>query len=106
MSAPGQPTQNQAGALVSLHGQGFGGQLYVATPALLKAFGISASEVNPAADVLTVRAGLPSTGGLALVSGSFLAAVAARVPRRAVHPEPGHPGGRQAAGRHRPCRTP
>jgi putative ABC transport system permease protein len=45
----------------------------VATPALLKAFGITASEVNPAADVLTVRAGLPSTGGLGLVSGSFLA---------------------------------
>ena len=47
--------------------------MYVATPALLKAFGISASEVNPAADVLTVRAGLLSTGGLALASGSYLA---------------------------------
>ena len=74
VSALGQPVQNQPGALVSLHGQGIGGRLYVATPALLKTFGISASEVNPAADVLTVRAGLPSTGGLALASGSFLAA--------------------------------
>jgi putative ABC transport system permease protein len=73
VSAPGQPTQNEAGALVSLHGQGSGSQLFVATPALLKAFGISASEVNPAADVLTVRAELPSTGGLALVNGTFLA---------------------------------
>jgi putative ABC transport system permease protein len=45
----------------------------VATPALLKAFGISQSEINPAADVLTVRTQLPSTGGLALVSGSYLA---------------------------------
>ena len=74
VSALGQPVQNQPGALISLHGQGIGGRLYVATPALLTTFGISASEVNPAADVLTMRAGLPSTGGLALASGSFLAA--------------------------------
>jgi putative ABC transport system permease protein len=65
--------QNLPGALVSLHGRGAGGQLYVATPALLKAFGISGGEVNPAADLLTIRAQLPSTGGLALVSGAFLA---------------------------------
>ncbi len=70
---PGQPTENQYGALVTLHGRGGGDFMYVATPALLKAFGISAGEVNPAADVLTVRAGLPSTGNLALVSGSFFA---------------------------------
>jgi len=79
----GQPTQNQYGTLLSLHGRGGGGEfMYVATPALLKAFGISASEVNPAADVLTVRAGLPSTGGLALVSGVFVA-----------QPPPGCPAG-------------
>ena len=69
----GQAAQNLAGALVSLHGRGAGGQLYVATPALLKAFGISGGAVNPAADLLTVRAQLPSTGGLALVNGAFLA---------------------------------
>jgi len=70
--APGQPTQNQPGAVVSVHGQGSAGEImYVATPALLKTFGISASDVNPAADVLTARPGLPSTGGLALVSGSY-----------------------------------
>ena len=73
VASQGQPTQNQTGAVVSLHGQGSGGQLYAATPALLKAFGIPASEVNPDADVLTMRGGLPSTSGLALVSGSFLA---------------------------------
>jgi putative ABC transport system permease protein len=70
---PGQPTQNVFGTIVSLHGQGSGGLPYVATPALLKAFGVSRSEVNPAADVLTVRTLLPSTGDLALVSGSYLA---------------------------------
>jgi len=71
--APGQPTANQSGALILLHGRGVAGLMYVATPALLKTFGISASEVNPAADVLTARAGLPPTGGLALASGSYLA---------------------------------
>jgi putative ABC transport system permease protein len=47
--------------------------MYVATPALLKTFGISRDEVNPDADVLTARAGLPSAGNLALVSGRYLA---------------------------------
>jgi putative ABC transport system permease protein len=73
VTAPGQPTENQFGALTSVHGRGLGGIGYVATPALLKAFGISPSEVNPAADVLTARAGLPSTSGLVLVSGSYVA---------------------------------
>jgi putative ABC transport system permease protein len=73
VTVPGQHTENMPSALVSLHGRGGGAMFYVATPALLKAFGISPSEVNPAADMLTVRAGLPSTGGLALVNGVFLA---------------------------------
>ncbi|TVZ05495.1 FtsX-like permease family protein [Trebonia kvetii] len=72
VSMPGQPTQNQFGTIISLHGRGFGGTTWVATPALLKAFGISPGEVDPRADVLTVRAGLPSTGGLALVNGAYL----------------------------------
>ena len=71
--SPGQPRQNQFGALVSQRGPGFGGLMYVATPALLKAFGISPGAINPDADVLTARAGLPSTGGLQLVSGAYLA---------------------------------
>jgi putative ABC transport system permease protein len=68
---PSGATQNLPTALVSLYGRGGSGMLYVATPALLKAFGITG--VSPAADVLTVRAQLPSTGGLALVSGTFQA---------------------------------
>jgi putative ABC transport system permease protein len=70
---PGRPAENMPTALVNLHGRGGGGMFYVATPALLKAFGISQSELNPAADMLTVRAGLPSVSGLALVNGVFLA---------------------------------
>ncbi len=66
-----QSGQNQFGTIITLHGQQGNGPMYVATPALLKAFGISHSEVNPGADVLTMRALLPTTGGLALVSGDF-----------------------------------
>jgi putative ABC transport system permease protein len=69
---PGQPTQNQYGGLISLSHGGFGGIMYVATPALLKAYGIGPRAVRPDADVLTARAMLPSTGSLALVSGSYL----------------------------------
>jgi putative ABC transport system permease protein len=73
VATPGQPTQNQYGGLVSLSHGGFGGIMYVATPALLRAYGIGPGEVRPDADVLTARAMLPSTGNLALVSGSYLA---------------------------------
>jgi putative ABC transport system permease protein len=74
VSQPGQPTQNYYGGIISLHGsRGFGGLMYLASPALLTAFGISQGSVNPQADVLTVRAGLPSTGSLALISGAYLA---------------------------------
>jgi putative ABC transport system permease protein len=69
----GLPTQNVYGTILSLHNRMQGGLPWVATPALLKAFGITQGEVNPAADVLTARALLPSTGDLALVSGSYLA---------------------------------
>src|SRR6185437_12062344 len=60
VTMPGSPRENQYGGIFSIAGRhGFGGLMYVATPALLKAFGISQSEVNPAADVLTARPGLP-----------------------------------------------
>ena len=39
-------------------GRQFGGQVYVATPSLLKAFGIAPSQVDPKADVLSMRPGL------------------------------------------------
>ena len=68
----GQPTQNVFGTIIGLHTHEQAGLLWVATPALLKAFGISQSQVNPAADALTARAELPSAGSLILVSGSYL----------------------------------
>jgi putative ABC transport system permease protein len=72
VAQPGQPTQNVYGTILSLHNREQGGLPWVATPALLKAFGISPSQLSPAADVLTVRALLPSAGNLVLVSGSYL----------------------------------
>jgi putative ABC transport system permease protein len=72
VAQPGQPTQNVFGTIIGQHGRGSGGLPWVATPALLRAFGISQSEINPAADVLTARAQLPSSPNLALVSGSYL----------------------------------
>jgi len=45
-------------------GRSFNESLYVATPQLLRAFGISASQVNPKADVLTVLPGLSGASGI------------------------------------------
>jgi putative ABC transport system permease protein len=95
VAVAGQPTQNQYGGLIALGGHGFGGLMYVATPALLKAFGISASEVEPGADVLTVRAELPSTGGLALVNGNYLAGSPGSCPAGECIPNPVIQGVRQ-----------
>jgi putative ABC transport system permease protein len=43
--------------------------VYVATPQLLAAFGIKASEVNPDADILTVRPGLSGLSRMQLLYG-------------------------------------
>jgi putative ABC transport system permease protein len=45
----------------------YGGTLYVATPALLRAFGIKPGQVSPRADVLTARTGLPAVPHLELL---------------------------------------
>jgi putative ABC transport system permease protein len=52
-------------------GRSFGGQVYVATPQLLRAFGISASAVDPAADILSMRPGLSGISRMQLVYGSY-----------------------------------
>ena len=50
-------------------GRSWSGPVYVATPQLLQAFGIEASDVNPDADVLTARPGLSGISGMQLVTG-------------------------------------
>jgi putative ABC transport system permease protein len=42
-------------------GRSWSGTIYVATPQLLHAFGITPAQVNPDADFLTMRRGLPTT---------------------------------------------
>ena len=51
-------------------GRGWSGAIYVATPQLLATFGISSSEVDPNADILTSRPGLSSVSGLVFNYGS------------------------------------
>jgi len=46
-------------------GRNWSGQIYVATPQLLRAYGITKSEVNPDADILSSRPGLAGVSGLA-----------------------------------------
>ena len=48
-------------------GRNWSGPIYVATPALLQAFGIKASQINPAADILTMRPGLSGLSKMQLL---------------------------------------
>jgi putative ABC transport system permease protein len=58
-----------AGLAHAAAGRSWNGQIYVATPQLLKSFGISQSEINPDADVLTMRPGLSTTSLMQLTYG-------------------------------------
>jgi putative ABC transport system permease protein len=51
-------------------GRNWNGQIYVATPQLLQAFGIKASEINPNADVLSSRPGLSGVSNMTFTFGS------------------------------------
>jgi len=50
-------------------GRNFNGQLYVATPQLLRAFGIAPSTIEASTEVLTVRPGLAGMSDMQLVYG-------------------------------------
>jgi len=52
-------------------GRNWNGPVYVATPQLLRAFGISASQVSPTADILTSRPRLAGTAKMLLVYGNY-----------------------------------
>jgi putative ABC transport system permease protein len=51
-------------------GRSWSGPIYLATPQLLKAFGISQSEISPNADILTMRPGLATTSLMQLTYGN------------------------------------
>jgi putative ABC transport system permease protein len=63
---------DQAGASLqhAAAGRSWSGPVFVATPQLLAAFGIKASEVNPDADILTMRPGLSGLSQMQLVYGN------------------------------------
>jgi putative ABC transport system permease protein len=52
-------------------GRNFSGPVYLATPALLRAFGITAGQVSPSADILTMRPGFAGISKMLLVYGNY-----------------------------------
>ena len=60
-----------AGLQHAAAGRTWSGPIYVATPQLLAAFGIRASQVNPAADILTMRPGLDTISHMQLIHGNY-----------------------------------
>ena len=52
-------------------GRSWSGPIYVATPQLLRAFGISASQVSPSADILSMRPGLSGITKMQLIYGNY-----------------------------------
>jgi putative ABC transport system permease protein len=50
-----------SGLIYGGSGRGWSGTIYVATPQLLHAFGLTSAQVNPRADILTMRPGLSTT---------------------------------------------
>ena len=61
--------QADAGLQYAAAGRSWSGPVYVATPQLLHAFGIKAADVNPGADILTMRPGLSGISQLQLRYG-------------------------------------
>jgi len=59
-----------AGVTHAAPGRSWSGPVYVATPQLLTAFGINASQVNPDADILTMRPGLSTMSLMQLTYGN------------------------------------
>jgi putative ABC transport system permease protein len=57
-----------AGLVHAAPGPFWSGQIYVAAPLLLRAFGITNSQVNPDADILTMRPGLSTMSAMQLLA--------------------------------------
>jgi putative ABC transport system permease protein len=61
--------QTSANLVHAATGRSWSGTIYVATPQLLSAFGIRQSEINPDADILTMRPGLSTMSQMQLLYG-------------------------------------
>ena len=67
------PLESTNAGIVTTNNQGsrsWNGAVYVATPQLLRAFGITQSEIDPNADILSSRPGLSGVSNLGLDIGS------------------------------------
>ena len=64
-----QLDQTGASLVHAATGRSWSGPVYVATPQLLQAFGIKASQVDPAADILSMRPGLSGISRMQLSYG-------------------------------------
>jgi putative ABC transport system permease protein len=64
------------------------GPVFVATPQLLRAFGIKASQVSSTADVLTMRPGLSSLAAMQLIYGNYFSKAPGPGPGQASFPCP------------------
>ncbi len=54
-------------------GRSYSGPLYIATPQLLRAFGISRSQINPTAEILSMRPGFAGISKMQIVYGNYFA---------------------------------
>jgi putative ABC transport system permease protein len=70
-------------------GRPWTGPIYVATPQLLDAFGVATTEINPSADILTMRPGLSTTS---LMQLSYAGKGGGGQPPSASNPYPCPPG--------------
>jgi putative ABC transport system permease protein len=60
-----------AGLTHAASGRSWSGPIYVATPQLLRAFGINQNDINPGADILSMRPGLSTTSLMQLTYGNL-----------------------------------
>ena len=94
-----------ASSTTAASGRNWNGPLYVATPQLLHAFGISAVGVSPTADILTMRPGLSGLSKMQLDYGSIKNRAgpnpnAFPCPNGQLPRQPVDPGGQRAAVRY------
>ena len=95
------------------NGRSWSGQIYVATPQLLSAFGIKQSQINPDADILTMRPGLSTMSLMQLTYGNQQgggqgfgpgngpnSANSVALPGGQLHRQPADPGDQPAPVRH------
>ncbi|MGH3218353.1 MAG: hypothetical protein ACRDPY_06425, partial [Streptosporangiaceae bacterium] len=78
-------------------GRQWSGQVYVATPQLLAAFGIKSSQLDPTADILSARPGLSGISLMQLVYGNYGGSGGSR------SVSPGNPGGGPGSQTSYPC---